>query len=139
MTTGTGSYKGLAVPILGESKMFQRQAAVDCLTLTGANAHSADFLVCQIAAGTEKFNIDISGNLVVAGTLTASGGAAFAGQTIHTAKPIMGYTLDTTMPTTGMTTGELFFYEKANVMYLAHAVGATSAWEVAMTDNATDN
>ena len=139
MTTGTGSYKGLAVPILGECKMFQRQADVDCLTLTGANSHTADFLVAQIAAGTEKFVIDISGNLTVPGTLTAAGGADFAGATIHTAIPIMAYTQDTTMPTTGMTTGELFFYQKANVMYLAHAVGATSAWEVAMTDNATDN
>lgn len=139
MTTGSGSYKGLAVPINGECEVFQRQAAVDCLTLTGANAHTADFLVAQIAAGTEKFVIDISGNLTIPGTLTAAGGGVFTGKPVHTAVPILAATVPTTVPTTGMTTGEFFFYEKANVVWLAMAQDATQTWEVAFTENQTDN
>jgi hypothetical protein len=139
MTTGSGSYKGLAVPIWGECEMFQRQAAVDCLTLTGANGHTADFLVAQIAAGTEKFVIDISGNLTIPGTLTAAGGGVFTGAPVHTAVPVLAASLPTTVPTTGMTTGEFFFYEKANVVWLAMAQDATQTWEVAFTENQTDN
>lgn len=139
MTTGSGSYKGLAVPLLGESEMFQRTAATDCLTLTGASGHTADFLVCQIAAGTERFVIDISGNLTIPGTLTASGGGTMTGVVTHTAFPILNATRETTVPTTGMTTGEFFFYEKANIITLAIASGADDVWEVAFTVNATDN
>ncbi len=73
MTVGTNAYKGLSVPLQGESEIRQLTAATDILTITGASGQSGDFLVCRIAAGTEKFSVDVSGNVVAAGGLTTSG------------------------------------------------------------------
>lgn len=94
MTVGTKSFMGLAVPLYGESQIAQQTAATDILTITGAGSQSGDFIVCRNSSGTEKFSVDVNGNVVsagffqtglVAGTdaltttnLTASGAFGFA-------------------------------------------------------------
>lgn len=67
MAEGTKSYMGLAVPLYGESEITQVTLAADILTLTGVTSQSGDFLVCQIAAGTEVLVVDVSGNVDSAG------------------------------------------------------------------------
>lgn len=67
MTVGTCTFQGLAVPMNGESEIKQQTAATDILTITGAGSQSGDFLVCRIAAGTEKFVVDVSGNVTAGG------------------------------------------------------------------------
>jgi len=66
MAEGTDSFKGLAVPLFGDFEIKQRTAATDIMTITGASGQGGDFIVCQIAAGTEKFVVDVSGNITVA-------------------------------------------------------------------------
>ena len=53
MAEGTSTFKGLAVPLSGESEIKQITAATDMLTLTGATSMSGDFLVMQDVDGTE--------------------------------------------------------------------------------------
>lgn len=67
MTVGTCTYMGLALPVKGEAELAQTTAATDILTITGAGSQSGDFLVCRISDGTEKFAVDVSGNVVAAG------------------------------------------------------------------------
>ena len=81
MATGTSTYMGLAVPLFGEAQITSTTAANDILTITGVSAHSGDFLVCEISDGTEKFVVDVSGNVTAAGTLVTTG-AATAGSTL---------------------------------------------------------
>jgi ABC-type arginine transport system permease subunit len=73
MTVGTSTYMGLAMPLLGEAEMVQSALATDILTITGATSQSGDFLVCRVVGGTEKFSVDVSGNVIAAGTLAATG------------------------------------------------------------------
>jgi len=44
MAEGNSTYKGLAVPLHGESEIFQTTAATDILTLTAITGASGDFL-----------------------------------------------------------------------------------------------
>lgn len=67
MTVGTSTYMGLALPLRGEAEIVQTTLGTDILTITGAASQSGDFLVCRLAAGTEKFAVDVSGNVVAAG------------------------------------------------------------------------
>lgn len=100
MPEGTNTWKGLAVPLCGESEVKQITAANDILTLTGATSMSGDFLVCQTSTGTEKFYVDASGNIVTAGSITSTGAIAAP-------KASLGSTY-TTAPTTGLTKGDIF-------------------------------
>lgn len=63
MPEGTRSYKGLAVPLYGESEIQQETAATDILTITGASGMSGDFLVLQDSSGTEVVQIRSDGRL----------------------------------------------------------------------------
>lgn len=47
MTTGTGTYDGLAVPLSGESEITQVTAATDLLTLTGVSGATGTLLTIQ--------------------------------------------------------------------------------------------
>lgn len=69
MTVGTNTYMGLAVPIAGESEIKQQTVGNDILTITGKTSQTGDFLVCRIAAGTEVFSVDVSGNVAIGGYL----------------------------------------------------------------------
>ena len=88
MATGNKSWKGLAVPLNGESNINQITAADDVLTITGASGQTGDFLVAENSSGTEKFVVDANG--YVTSTRIRMGSAI------------------TTAPTTGLVKGDLF-------------------------------
>lgn len=129
MAEGSDTYKGLAVPLFGDFEIKQRTAATDIMTISGASGQAGDFIVCQDSSGTEKFVVDASGNVTAAGTLALTGVATLADF------PVINGTVATTAPTTGLTTGEFFWYDAANVRQLAVADGAGTLWRVAMTNN----
>lgn len=61
MPVGTDTYKGLALPLYGQSEVKQQTAAQDLLTLTAASTSaSGDLLVLRDSAGTEKFSMGVS-------------------------------------------------------------------------------
>ena len=95
MAEGNSTYKGLAVPLNGESEIVQQTAANDIITLTGATSQSGDFLVCQNSSGTELFVIDSNGYPTIPGRMAL--GSAI-----------------TTAPTTGLTKGDLILFWEAN-------------------------
>ena len=132
MAEGKDTYNGLAVPLFGDFEIKQRTAATDVMTITGATSQSGDFIVCQIAAGTEVFYVDVSGNVTAAGTLAVTGATTLTGAVTLTAKPILNAAIPTTAPTTGLTTGQIFFYDAANVRRFAVALGAGTHAYVAM-------
>lgn len=106
MAEGTKTYKGLAVPLYGESEIKQNVAATDILTLTAVTGASGDFLVCQTAGGGEVFVIGAAGELT-AGSLVYAGDLAATRLSIGTAGA------PTTAPTTGLTKGEMFLVWKS--------------------------
>lgn len=108
MATGNKTWKGLAVPLNGESNIIQIAAADDVLTITGASGQTGDFLVCENSSGTEKFYVDASGNIVTAGTLTATGNIVTAGALTVTGNRIKLGSALTTAPTTGLVKGDMF-------------------------------
>ena len=75
MAEGNETYKGLAVPLFGESEITQQTAASDIVTLTGAASQTGDFIVCQNSTGAEVFVVDVSGivTLEVSATTQAAG------------------------------------------------------------------
>jgi len=95
MAEGTNTYKGLAVPLQGESEITQLHAATDIVTLTANSSITGDFFICQTSAGTELFQIQNDGRtrinstadgqnaLDVYFTLTASNANQCYGQTIY--------------------------------------------------------
>ena len=95
MAEGTSNYKGLAVPLIGESEIKQVTAATDILTLTAVTGASGDFLVCQTAGGGELAVIDASG-YVTAQRLV-----------------IGNVNSPTTAPTTGLTKGQMLLVWKS--------------------------
>ena len=106
MTEGTRTYKGLAVPLYGESEIKQGTAATDIVTLTAITGASGDFLVCQTAGGGEVFVVGAAGELT-AGSLTYAG-------TFSCTKILMGTAeTPTTAPTTGLTKGDMFLVWKS--------------------------
>jgi hypothetical protein len=117
MAEGKDTYLGLGVPLFGDFEMFQRTAATDHMTITGATSHTGDFIVCQGSTGTEAFVVEDSGRIVSADW------------------PVFVGTVATTIPTTGLTSGTIFFYEAANVRQLAVADAAGTLWRVAMNHN----
>jgi hypothetical protein len=94
MATGSLTYKGLAVPLWGESEITQITAATDILTITGASGISGDFFICRLTDGTEVVQIQDNGRtrillssdgqnaLDVKYTLTASNANQCYGATI---------------------------------------------------------
>ena len=117
MAEGTDTYNGLAVPLFGDFEIKQRTAATDIVTIAGATSQSGDFIVAQVAAGTEVFVVEDSGKIVSADW------------------PVFAGTVASTIPTTGLTTGQVFFYAAANVYQLARADAAGTLWRVEMTHN----
>ena len=117
MAEGKDTYNGLAVPLFGDFEIRQRTAATDIVTLAGASSQTGDFIVAQVDGGTEVFVVEDSGKIVSADW------------------PVLAGTVATTIPATGLTTGQVFFYEAANVMQLARADSTSTLWRVAMTHN----
>lgn len=72
MAVGSNTFKGLAVPLNGESEIKQLHLATDILTLTGASSMAADYLVCRDSSGNEVFFIRQDGFVRTNVTTTAS-------------------------------------------------------------------
>ena len=119
MTAGTDSYKGLAVPLFGDFEIKQRTAATDIVTLTGATSQTGDFIVAQIAAGTEVFVVEDSGKVRVADW------------------PVFNGTIATTYPTTAplRAEGELFFFWTTSVLQFGVGNATSAPWYATMTNN----
>lgn len=95
MAEGNSSYKGLAVPLAGESEIKQLTAATDIITLTAITGATGDFLVCQTAGGGELVTVDASGYVTVQRLLIGAANGV------------------TTVPTTGLTKGEIIVVWKS--------------------------
>ena len=119
MTAGTDDYRGLGVPLLGDFEIKQRTAATDMMTLTGASGQTGDFIVAQLAAGTEVFVVEDSGKLRVADW------------------PVFNGTVATTKPTTAplRAEGELFFFWTTSVMQFGVGNATSAPWYATMTNN----
>ena len=63
MTEGSETYKGLAVPLFGESEIVQQSLTNDILTLTGKESSVGNFLTCQLSDGTEVVEIQDDGRV----------------------------------------------------------------------------
>ncbi len=98
MPEGSENYKGLAVPLWGESEIVQQTAATDILTLTAVTGATGDFLVAQTAGGGEVFVLGAAGEATFASTVTLTNNRLFMGDGTN----------PTTSPTTGLTKGEMF-------------------------------
>lgn len=134
MAEGKDTYMGLGVPLYGDFEIKQRSSTLDTMTITGASGATGDYIVCQDSSGTEVFVVGTAGITVaavtIAGALTQTGVATFA------AKPVLDFAIPTTDVTTGMTTGEIFFYDAGTggrVFAVAQNDGTT--WRALMTDN----
>lgn len=97
MATGTKTFKGLAVPLSGESEILQITLGDDILTLRGVASQSGDFLVCRNSDLTEKFVIDVNGKVTAAG-----------GVSIPVDKYLHWPSAVGTAPITGLTEGDMF-------------------------------
>ena len=111
MTTGARTYKGLAVPLLGESEIVQQVAATDILTIRQASAASGLPLVIRNSSSSNIFAVNSLGAIrtMVMGTIAlaslasnASASMALVGAT--TADVVQFF------PTVGLTTGNGVFY-----------------------------
>lgn len=120
-----GTYKGLAVPLYGDSQITGQTAANDILTITGAASQSGDYLVIENSSGTEAFVVEDGGNVAITQLAAGDVGlsiARYSGPTAHAFQVTdNGGTVQTaitknyaylmkvrtTRPTTGLTKGEL--------------------------------
>ena len=93
MAEGSDSFKGLAVPLFGDFEIKQRTAATDVMTITGAASQTGDFIVCQNSSGTEKLTISHAGYIGFGTGIT-------------------------TIPTTGITKGDMFTMETSTYVQL---------------------
>ena len=85
---GNATYKGLAVPLYGESEVKQAVAGNDISTVTGKSGQTGDFVVYRDSDEIEKFSIKSTGFMGLVGVTTA--------------------------PTTGLTKGDMFLLWSAN-------------------------
>ena len=102
---GSSSFKGLAVPLSGESEIKQVTAANDVLTLTRVSGGAGDMLVIQDNDGTETFVISSAGAITTEHTTEqyfAGGGVIPAGQYLRWSAGV------SSAPTTGLTKGDMF-------------------------------
>jgi len=152
MAEGTKTYVGLAVPLSGNFEIRSTSTTLDMMTLTGAASGTGDFLVCQTQNGTEVFSVEDAGKLTIGGegititsgglTVTAGGATIAAGDITVTAGDVQvadGYYLRlssnalTTAPTTGLTIGDLFVYQKANTYRIGLALDNQTIWHADFT------
>ena len=117
MAPGSNAYKGLAVPLHGESQIRQITAANDILTMTGIASQSGDYLVMEDSSGVEDFVFNKDGTLV----LNKTSQAAFSKLRL----PILS-----TAPTSaaGIKKGDIWLAQATTDVYrLAVAISDTTA------------
>lgn len=105
MPPGDSTWKGLAVPLYGESQIHQVTAANDILTLTAISGATGDFLVFETAGGGEVVVFGASGALTIAGTMSVTGTSNIV---MRDRFLNLGSGAVATAPTTGMVKGDLF-------------------------------
>ena len=66
MAEGISTFKGLAVPLQGESEITALSTTYDVLTITGAAGSTGDLLVLQNSSGTELFVVEDDGQMAAA-------------------------------------------------------------------------
>ena len=124
MTVGDKTYGGLGVPLGGEFEITQETLGTDIMTITGVASQSGDFIVCRNSALSEKFVVDVSGNVTAAGTLAATGAITASGGLTMAATKYIGFTMPTSAPTTAITKGDIFSMESST--YVQLAIGQTA-------------
>lgn len=73
MATGTDSFLGKAMPIVGNVTLTSETAGDDVFTITGASSQAGDFFVAETSAGTERFWVNADGCIYSRGaTVTAT-------------------------------------------------------------------
>jgi hypothetical protein len=77
MPTGNNTYKGIAIPLNGESMIQQETLGNDIFVIQGAGSQAGDFIVCRDSSESEKMVITKDGNLtcrdlVVGGAITGT-------------------------------------------------------------------
>ena len=105
MAPGDSTWKGLAVPLYGESQIHQVTAGNDILTLTAITGATGDFLVCETAGGGEVFVVGATGALAINGTVTLTNSSDIM---LRDRYLNLGSGAVTTAPTTGMIKGDMF-------------------------------
>ena len=126
MTDGKSTYMGLAVPLFGECVITQTTGATDIMVLEGGDGQSGDFFVARTSTATERFVIQDGGNVVITQGAAADIGLSITrystpttyAEAIYTNGGTLKYAISknynpimanivTTLPTTGLTKGEL--------------------------------
>jgi hypothetical protein len=84
MAVGNDTYKGLAVPLHGESEIVQQDKDADIITITGAASQAGDFLVLRDSDEAEKFAIGAGGAIdtMILGTVALGSLASDASATV---------------------------------------------------------
>ena len=125
MAEGDDQYRGLAVPLQGNFEIRGISSSLDIMTITQAGSATGDYIVCQNSAGTEHFRVEDDGKIVTANSATlATGLTITAGDAVVTAGDVQitnGYYLrftswPTTVPTTGLTLGDMFLIMKSTLV-----------------------
>jgi len=75
MAPGNKAFKGLAVPLWGESEIAQVALASDILTITGVASQSGDYLVMRDSDGVEDFVFNSDATLVLSAKGSLAGAA----------------------------------------------------------------
>lgn len=126
MATGKSTYMGLAVPLYGECVITQTTGATDILTIEGGDTQTGDFIVARTSTATERFVVEDGGNVVITQGAAADIGLKITrysapstyAEAIYSAGGGLKYAISknyspilanikTTLPTTGLTKGEL--------------------------------
>jgi 5-deoxy-D-glucuronate isomerase len=107
MTEGSKTYKGLAVPLFGESVITGQTAATDILTIVGASSQSGDHLVIKDTNGDELLTVSAQGDLVL------------KKHDDHTSFSKLRLALLTTAPTSAakLTTGDMWMMKVTTDVY----------------------
>ncbi len=105
MPPGNSTWKGLAVPLYGESQIHQVTAANDILTFTAITGATGDFLAFETAGGGEVFVVGAAGALTVNGTITFGNSSDIM---LRDRYINFGSGAVSTAPLTGMVKGDMF-------------------------------
>jgi hypothetical protein len=154
MAENSNTFKGLAAPLDGGFEITGLSSTLDMMTLTQAGGGTGDFIVCQSSDGTEVFVVEDDGKMTIGGegltvtsggvTVTAGGVTVTAGDLVASAGDIIigdGNYLRfssnalTTVVTTGLTRGDSFMYQAANIWTFGYCTSNQSVVKVAFTDN----
>ena len=103
MTTGTKTYKGLAVPLFGEAQITGQTAATDILTITGASSQTGDYLVVRDTNQVELLTVERYGRVFLKKNTTHAAATPFASLSLA-----MLHTTPTSAA--GLSTGDMFMY-----------------------------